>query len=85
MFESKYEAKLKVLRGRKGGAKQKTFCGGSMLFKCQCPLDRSTAFLGWKKVFLQTLPTKLPWVISKWNDISFWKYVEIYFLELKTI
>ena len=40
---------------------------------------------GRKKVFLQTLLTKLPWVISKWNDISFWKYVKVYFLEPKTV
>ena len=34
---------------------------------------------GRKKVFLQTLPSELSWVISKCNDFSFWKYGKNFF------
>ena len=38
-----------------------------------------------KKVFPQTSPSKLSWLISKWNDFIFWKCVKMYFLELATV
>ena len=33
---------------------------------------------GRKKVFLQTLPSELSWVIGKCNDFSFWKYGKVF-------
>ena len=38
IFEAKYEAKLEFPRGRGGGAKQKTFRGGSMDIFWNCTL-----------------------------------------------